>query len=345
VAAIQGVAMIRPYIFAGAVLAMTTGAVLAQPAMESYADQAKSWWAGYLADSKLITLPGGRKLNLYCLGKGKPVVMLETGLGKGAFDWRFVQGTLARTSRVCSYDRAGYWKSPPATGPRDAGAEADDLAALLKAAHLPAPYVIVAHSMGAHIARLYTGRHMRDVAGMVLVDPSEEYQEQMALKIIPTAPPMLAADEARRQGCASDPRPADVTGKCLDPAPPADLPKESVDWFVQAQGPSYSATTLKEYLAMSRTSSDQLVAEKKSLGDRPLILLNAGKKMHVLPGQTDEQTDTLTATWLQRHRDMLAISNHAELRMVENSSHLVTTEQPDAIIRAVNDMVAGLRAR
>jgi len=337
--------MIRPYIFAGAVLALTTGAVLAQPAMESYADRAKSWWAGYLADSKLVTLADGRKLNLYCLGKGKPVVMLETGMGKGAFDWRLVQGALARTSRVCSYDRAGYWKSPPAPGPRDAGAEADDFAALLKAARLPAPYVIVAHSLGGHIARLYADRHMRDVAGMVLVDPSEEYQEQMALEIIPTAPPLLAADMARRKACATDPRPAEVTGKCLDPAPPADLPKESVDWFVQSQNPAYSAVTLQEYQAMSAVSSDLLVAEKKSLGDRPLIVLNAGKKIRLLPGQTDQQTDALTAEWLKRHRDMLALSNHAELRMVEDSSHLVTTEQPDAIIRAVNDMVAGLREK
>lgn len=343
----------RPYICAALVLTATTALAqlamaqpaVAPPAVESFADQATAWWTGYLADSKLIALPGGRKLNLYCQGKGAPMVVLESGIGAGAFNWRFVQAAIARTTKVCSYDRAGYWKSPPATGARDAGAEADDLAALLKAAKLPAPYVVVAHSYGGHIARLYAGRHMRDVAGMVLVDPSVEYQEKHLIEIIPTAPPMLAADIARRKGCASDPRPAEVAGKCLDPAPPADLPKDSADWFVQAQGPSYSAATLSEYQALGASSSDALVAEKKSMGSRPLILLNAGNKMQLLPGQTEQQTDALTAMWLEKHREMLPISDHAELRMVEGSGHFIPREKPDAVIRAVGDMVAGLRVK
>lgn len=317
----------------------------AQPAVESFADQAAGWWAGYLKDSKLVTLPGGRKLNVYCQGKGAPVVVLESGLGAGAFNWRFVQADIARTTRVCSYDRAGYWKSTPTPDARDAGAEADDLAALLKAAKLPAPYVVVAHSMGGHIARLYAGRHMNDVAGMVLVDPSVEYQDKLLAEIIPTAPPMLAADMARRKACASDPRPAEVAGKCLDPAPPADLPKDSADWFVQAQTPSYSAATLREYQAMGAASSDALVREKKSMGSRPLILLNAGNKMQLLPGQTEAQTDALTAAWLQKHREMLSISEKAELRMVEGSGHFIPREKPDAVVRAVNDMVRALRAK
>jgi len=278
------------------------------------------------------------------------VVVLESGLGAGAFNWRFVQADIARTARVCSYDRAGYWKSdwaggPAANSPRDAGAEADDLAALLKAAKLPAPYLLVAHSYGGHIARLYAGRHMNTVAGMVLVDPSVEYQDKLLAEIIPTAPPMLAADMKRREACASDPRPAEIAGKCLDPAPPADLPKESTDWFVQAQTPSYSAATLHEYQAMGVASSDALVAEKKSMGLRPLILLNAGNKMQMLPGQTEEQTDALTAAWLQKHREMLSISEKSELRMVEGSGHFIPREKPDAVVRAVNDMVRELRTK
>ena len=337
--------MTRPYICAGLVLALMTGSAAAQPAVESYADQAKAWWAGYLKDSQLVTLPGGRKLNLYCQGKGAPVVILDSGHGPGAFAWRFSQAGIARTTKVCSYDRAGYWKSPPAAGVRDAGAEADDLAALLKAAKLPAPYVIVAHSMAGYIARLYTGRHAKDVAGLVLVDPSVEHQDKVLNGIMPTAGAMISADRMRRQACATDPRPAEAAGKCLEFPPPEDLPKESVDWFVQAQGPSYAATALSEYQAMDAASSDAVVAEKRNLGDMPLILLNAGNKMVFLPGQTAEQTDALTAAWLQLHRDFLPISNKAELRMVEGSGHSIPREKPDAVVRAVNDMVTELRAK
>jgi len=79
--------MIRPYIGAACVLLLAAGTALAQPAVESFADQAAGWWPSYLKDSKLITLANGRQLNLYCQGpkKEKPVVILEPGLGKGAF--------------------------------------------------------------------------------------------------------------------------------------------------------------------------------------------------------------------------------------------------------------------
>jgi pimeloyl-ACP methyl ester carboxylesterase len=337
--------MIRAIRFTAALITCASLPASAQPATDPFVDQAKAWWSGYLKDSKLVTLPGGRKLNLYCQGKGTPVVILDSGLGPGAFAWRFVQADIARTTQVCSYDRAGYWKSPPAPGMRDAGAEADDLAALLKAAKLPAPYVIVAHSMAGYIARLYAGRHTRDVAGLVLVDPSVEHQDKMADGILPTARAVVNADILRRKACATDPRPAEVAGKCLDTPPPADLPKESLDWFVAAEGPSYSATTLSEYQLMDTVSSDLLVAERKSLGDMPLILLNAGNKMVFLPNQTEQQTDALTAAWLQGHREILPISSKSELRMVEGSGHSIPREKPQAVIDAVNDMLAVLKAK
>jgi hypothetical protein len=114
---------------------------------------------------------------------------------------------------------------------------------------------------------------------------------------------------------------------------------------VDAQGWWYSSATLQEYQAMGAASSDALVAEKKSLGARPLILLNAGNKIQLLPGQTEEQTDALTAAWLQKHREMLSISEKAELRMVEGSGHFIPRERPGAVVRAVNDMVRGLRQK
>jgi pimeloyl-ACP methyl ester carboxylesterase len=94
---------------------------------------------------------------------------------------------------------------------------------------------------------------------------------------------------------------------------------------------------------MDGVSSAQVAAEKKSLGDRPLILLNAGKKMIFLPTQTEQQTDALTAAWLEKHRELLPISSKSELRMVEDSGHSIPREKPGAVIAAVGDMVADLK--
>ncbi len=332
--------MTRHYIYAALLLALATAASQAQPG-----ETAQSWWRDYMAGSRLVALPDGRSLNIYCEGKGTPVVVMESGLGGGAWAWRKVQPQIARTTTACSYDRAGYWKSPPTGGARDAGAEADDLAALLKAANLPAPYVLVAHSYGGYIAQLYADRHTADLAGLVLVDPSVANQDKILAQIVPAAPAMLAADLVRRQGCASDPRPPAVARLCLDSAPRPDTPPEAYDWFVQAQGPAYSAATLREYQAMGAASSDELAAERKNLGALPLILLNAGNKMHVLPGQTDQQTDALTAVWLEKHREMLSLSSAAQLGMVPDSGHEIPEEKPGAVIQAINDMLTKLRTR
>ena len=96
----------------------------------------------YAHPQRLVDI-GGRRLNLYCLGHGSPTVILVGGLGSSTFIWRKVHRDLAKTTKVCAYDRAGYGFSDPGPLPRDTAHLADDLAALTKAAALPRPYVLV----------------------------------------------------------------------------------------------------------------------------------------------------------------------------------------------------------
>lgn len=121
---------------------------------------------------------GGRRLNRYCLGHGSPTVILVGGLGASTFTWRKVHADLARTTRVCAYDRAGYGFSDPGPLPRDTRHLADDLAALIRAAPLRPPYVLVGASLGGMIVRLFADSHLRDVVRMVLLDPQIEHQEK-----------------------------------------------------------------------------------------------------------------------------------------------------------------------
>ena len=68
----------------------------------------------YAAPNRLVSLPDGRKMNIYCVGNGSPTIVLETGLDAGGtLDWRSVQGQIAKKTRTCSYDRAGYAFSDP----------------------------------------------------------------------------------------------------------------------------------------------------------------------------------------------------------------------------------------
>ncbi len=106
----------------------------------------------------------GRRLALTRGGVGVPTVVLETGLGAESDEWESVQREVELFTQVCRYDRANRGRSDPAPKPRSAEDAVSDLRALLLAAAIPAPYVLVGHSLGGIIVRLYAHHYPREVA-------------------------------------------------------------------------------------------------------------------------------------------------------------------------------------
>jgi pimeloyl-ACP methyl ester carboxylesterase len=138
---------------------------------------------------------GGRSLYLTCKGAGSPTVVLESGTGDTSAVWRKVEPEVAASTRVCRYDRAGLGRSdPPPPGVRTLDAVVDDLHALLTAAGVPGPYVLVGHSYGAQMALLYAGRHPADVVGLVLVDPTPTDYWDLLLALVPEQDRALVTD-------------------------------------------------------------------------------------------------------------------------------------------------------
>ena len=106
--------------------------------------------------------------------------MLEAGLTDSAATWSGIIPALASFTRIVSYDRPNTTAgaSDPAPVPRTAADVVTDLHVLLDAANVPAPYVLVGHSVGGLFVRLYASTYPEDVAGLVLVDSSHEDQEE-----------------------------------------------------------------------------------------------------------------------------------------------------------------------
>ena len=117
----------------------------------------------------------GRELYLRCAGEGSPTIILEVGGQDDSDTWGPADGRpffdqLQELSRTCAYDRANMGRSDPAPGPRYAQDSADDLAALLAAAEVPGPYLLVGSSWGGNIVAAYAADHPDNVAGLVLLD-------------------------------------------------------------------------------------------------------------------------------------------------------------------------------
>ena len=129
----------------------------------------------------LVSL-GTHRLHLHCLGAGSPAVVFDAALGGSSLSWTFIQPEVAKVTTACSYDRAGFGWSDAGPLPRTVGRIAAELHALLRAAEVPAPYVLVGHSFGGLSIRAYAGSHPEDVAGLVFVDPAhpEDWRQPSA---------------------------------------------------------------------------------------------------------------------------------------------------------------------
>ena len=129
----------------------------------------------YTHPHDLVDIGKGKRINLFCMGTGTPTVIFDSGLSDWSSIWALVQPGVATMTRACSYDRAGMGYSDASdTAARSPFANDENLHALIRAARIPTPVVLVGHSLGGFNMKLYAALYPEDVAGLVLVDPAED---------------------------------------------------------------------------------------------------------------------------------------------------------------------------
>jgi pimeloyl-ACP methyl ester carboxylesterase len=281
---------------------------------------------------------GGRRLHLHCTGAGSPTVVLEHGASAFAIDWTLVQREVERTNRVCSYDRAGSGWSDRAT--RIAGASAArDLDALLRAAGEAPPYVLAGASLGGLLARLYQADYPTHVAGMVLVDPATEDRLFTMLDGQPVLIASLSAEQLRRtipRRAVAVPRRRPQTGAPFDR-----LPRELYEQRIRLDERLIASVpdTVSHEIVLSSAEAERArlarLRELRARGERPLGAL----PLVVLT--RDLQPNE--GPWAV-HAGLARLSTNSRHTVVAGAGHEIHLFAPEAVVQAISDVLASLRA-
>ena len=278
-----------------------------------------------------------------------PTVVLEAGAMAPGLVWEPVQDAIARFARVVSYDRAGLGWSERSPRARTAPEMADELAGLLAAAAVPAPYVLVGHSVGGTIVRVFAHRHRDLVAGMVLLDASHEDQFERApaalrdfmISMSTRMPAVFAVlRQLVRAGIVAV-RPS------LVPASLGPLPAGTVAAIRAriASEPAVVATMAEEMRGVDAGNDAVRALGIRSLGPVPLVVVSHGRPEGVPPQFGPEIAAAYEALWQELQVAQLALSPIGRRIVADGIGHNVPTEAPALVVDVVREVVAASAAR
>ena len=285
--------------------------------------------------SGLVDIGGGREMYMECQGKGRPTVVFVSGVRDRAEAWsttldpseQAVLPAIAQTNRVCAYDRPGTIlatgegpedfetsRSDPVDQPTTLQDAVSDLHALLKASGERGPYVLVGHSMGGAISRLYASEYPEDVSGLVLIDYAA-YDVRKALtdeqwdllKILIGSPPEEALD--------------------LYPA---------LEWFDEQRN-------LEQTLAAAPLKPMPLIVLS---ADEPMDLLPYVENgTFPTPEEAKEFGELLFRANVDARSDLVSQVPGARHITDTDSGHYIHWEQPQLVIDSVREVVEAVRKK
>jgi len=276
-------------------------------------------------------------LHLWRQGQGRPVAILDTGLGGNSLVWANTLAAVAQVTEACAYDRPGSgWSDPaPANQPRTSQRIVEELRLALGAAGLQPPHILVGHSAGAIHMLVFAKRYPQEVAGLVLVEPSHP-EMFTRLKEVPGPSAMVALYGGLaglgRVGLLRWLGPGYL--KLLLPDGPRTLSPDT--WqalrYFAMQGHDYAAAR-REAAAGAESFAAARVAPG-GLGDLPLIVLTAdwwvtGKRSKLKQGFVPLREEMARFSTRGRHV-IVTGCDHASLPLV----------RPDAVADAVREVLA-----
>jgi pimeloyl-ACP methyl ester carboxylesterase len=300
---------------AGLVMACTSGTATSPQAATGSPSEAPTLSSGAAAASTTTSTDlvadldvGGQTMHLVCVGPaatGRPTVIFESGLGGDAGQWSDVLHAIQGSTRACAYDRAGDGQSPAAALGRTTSDQVADLRALLAAAKIEPPYLLVGFSLGGWNVMVHRDRHPADVVGAILVDVRPPAASKRWLEALPPESPTEseAIRLAREESTTFD------TDPSLNP----------------------------EGLRLDKSAAEALAT--KGFGNLPLVVLAAANTSAISAGFEPPQGQRMVDIWWELQQELVSRSTEGRLVKVDGTEHEIPIDRPDAVADAIREVI------
>jgi pimeloyl-ACP methyl ester carboxylesterase len=295
------------------------------------------------APGQLVDI-GGRRLHLWCTGAGFPVVVLEVGGSGNVLEWSRVQPEVAKTTRVCSYDRAGFGWSDLGPNPRSAAQIVGELHTLLQAAQVPGPYVLTGHSIGGLFVRLFASTYPTEVAGIILVDATHEdlRQRMPAESGAQAGNPLMLQFTLDLHSFLTAVGFARLTGIRF-----AGGPALSPEARTLAEGIKVRTTVPFADRSETLTTDESMTQVRKTrhVLDIPLVVLTRGPYVAdpTIPTERRQRQERNARAWAELQRDLVTLSSRGTQVVAAKPGHYVHLVQPEIVIDAIGGVVSQVR--
>ena len=274
----------------------------------------------------------GHTMRIDCMGSGEPTIVLDAGLGNDGFIWGGVQPELAKTTRVCSYDRAGFGFSDALPGPRDADHIAGELHGLLQAAGINGPIVLMGHSIAGIYIRDYATRYPAQIAGLIFVDGSTPLQDMNpAFAKEMKMPTLLQVALVHLMYASGIPR---LHGICSRKLP--GFSAEAMKLLnADTCHPEFSSS-LAEFRSMHRSGEE--TAHTGPYGNLPILIFSQDTSAAAAQQPADIRT-----AWDGMQENLKKLSTRSRRIVAKGSGHYVQLNRRDLILKEVPPFIAEIR--
>lgn len=295
--------------------------------------------ASYLPPGQMVDV-GGYKLHIYCEGQGSPTVVVLSGAGAVSPYYWLLQSEAARSTRVCVYDRAGYAWSEDGTDDMSPRGQVEDLKLLFSGAGIEPPYVLVGHSFGGYLARLYAHTYAGEVVGLVMIDSAHEEQ------YVRYPEPVRASGQAMFTG-PNSPVMLALTGLLGSLQAISILPASGPEAPYLPPDVAETATAMRKlqpYILFTvKAEVSEMVVGKSprvtTLGDFPMIVITHGIAIPAM-GQPDDVNTAYEQVSLEMQRELLSVSTNSKQIIAEQSTHDdIPLKQADLVVQAILEVI------